>query len=252
MDILKAAERLEQARRTGPGLPLLTEEEPGLSEADAWAIATEVDRRRLQRGDRRTGYKLGWTSAAMREALGIDKPNHGSLFHDMAISQVLSLSPLRHPKAEPEFAFRADRRLAGDGVGADDVARAGQWAVALEIVDPRWETYRFTWLDNTADGSSAAAYTTGPFTSTDVAPEQLALTMTTAGTSRSRLGEAAMGSPAEAVAHLVRELADRGTALEAGMIVLTGGITAPVDLTPGLRVTVASPQLGSCSLVCRS
>ena len=60
-----------------------------------------------------------------------------------------------------------------------------------------------------------------------------------------------MGSPAEAVAWLVRELAERGAALEAGMVVLTGGITAPVDLRPGLEITVSSPQLGSCSVVCR-
>ena len=55
------------------------------------------------------------------------------------------------------------------------------------------------------------------------------------GESRSGRGSAAMGSPAEAVAWLVRELAERGAALEAGMVVLTGGITAPVDLRPGLQ-----------------
>ena len=59
-----------------------------------------------------------------------------------------------------------------------------------------------------------------------------------------------MGSPAEAVAYLVRELARRGARLEEGMVVLTGGITAPVDLRPGLAIDVSSPQLGSCSLTC--
>lgn len=251
MDIDTAAERLEWARSTRCGLPPLSREAGGLTDADAWAIAAEVDRRRSERGLRRTGYKLGWTSEAMRTALGIARPNHGSLWEDMAAVEVLPMAPLRHPKAEPEFAFVADTALSGADVDAATVRAAGRWAVSLEVVDPRWESWDFTWLDNTADGSSAAAYALGPFHPVDGPPEHLELTMQCDGESRSGRGSAAMGSPAEAVAWLVRELAGRGAALEAGMVVLTGGITAPVDLRPGLHVTVSSPQLGSCSVVCR-
>lgn len=250
MDISSAADRLEQARMTHIGLPLLSRDPGGLSAEEAWAIAAEVDRRLGERGRRRTGYKLGWTSDAMREALGIDTPNFGSLWDDMATDRTLAVSRLRHPKAEPEFAFLADRALSGAEVGAVDVQRAGRWSVALEVVDPRWESYEFTWLDNTADGSSAAAYAVGEFVAVEVAPEDLTLTMAWCGEERSGDGRAAMGSPAEAVAYLVRELAQRGARLEAGMIVLTGGITAPIDLEPGLEIELSSPQLGSFSLVC--
>ncbi|HET7821376.1 MAG TPA: hypothetical protein VFL10_07605 [Ornithinibacter sp.] len=250
MDITTAADRLEQACSTSSGLPLFSREPGGLSEEEAWAIAAEVDRRHLARGRHRTGYKLGWTSEAMREALGIDAPNFGSLWDDMVAVSTLDLSRLRHPKAEPEFAFLADRALCGSAVGAADVQRAGRWAVALEVVDPRWESYDFTWLDNTADGSSAAAYAVGAFVAAEVAPEDLSLTMAWRGRQRSGDGRAAMGSPAQAVAYLVRELAERGGCLEAGMVVLTGGITAPIDLEPGLDIEVSSPQLGSCSLLC--
>ena len=250
MDIANAADRLEHARHSLSGLRPFSQEDEGLTEEEAWAIAAEVDRRLLRRGHRRTGYKLGWTSAAMREALGIDTPNYGSLFADMETGDFLSMATLRHPKAEPEFAFRADRLLSGSAVDADEVSRAGRWAVALEVVDPRWESYDFTWVDNTADGSSGAAYCVGPFVSVDVPPEDLTLTMACDGEHRSGRGSAAMGSPAEAVAYLVRELARRGAGLEAGMVVLTGGITPPVDLRPGLRIDVTTPQLGSCSVVC--
>ena len=250
MDISRAADRLERARMTGTGLPLFSREPGGLSAEEAWAIAAEVDRRLEERGRRRTGYKLGWTSDAMRVALGIDAPNFGSLWDDMATAGTLAVSSLRHPKAEPEFAFLADRELSGSPVGAADVQRAGRWAVALEVVDPRWESYEFTWLDNTADGSSGAAYALGTFVDVDVAPEDLALTMAWSGEQRSGEGRAAMGSPAEAVAYLVRELSRRGARLEAGMVVLTGGITAPIDLEPGLEIELSSPQLGSCSLLC--
>ena len=250
MDISTGADRLEDARRTGLGLPLFSRDPHGLSAQEAWAIAAQVDRRLIERGRRRTGYKLGWTSVAMREALGVDAPNFGSLWDDMAIDETLVLSRLRHPKAEPEFAFFADRQLSGAEIAAADVQRAGRWSVALEVVDPRWESYEFTWLDNTADGSSAAAYAVGAFGATEVAPEDLVLTMSWRGERRSGSGRAAMGSPAEAVAYLVRELAQRGACLEAGMLVLTGGITAPIDLELGLQIDVSSPQLGSCSVLC--
>jgi 2-keto-4-pentenoate hydratase len=251
VDIAGAAVRLEQARSTRSGLRPFSHEARGLTEDEAWAIAAEVDRLRAAGGHHRTGYKLGWTSAAMREALGIERPNFGSLWDDMSAGSVLSLSALRHPKAEPEFAFCADQPLVGAEVGAADVRRAGRWAVALEVVDPRWESYDFTWVDNTADGSSAAAYVTGQFAPVGCAPEDLTLTMTWGDDRRSGRGRAALGSPAEAVAFLVQQLAERGAGLEAGMIVLTGGITSPVDLRPGLRIDVTSPQLGPCSVACR-
>jgi 2-keto-4-pentenoate hydratase len=250
VDVGDAADRLERVRSTRTGLPLFSREPGGLSAQDAWSIAAEVDRRLVGRGRRRTGYKLGWTSDAMREALGIDAPNFGSLWDDMACDTSLDLARLRHPKAEPEFAFLAHRTLSGADTGAADVHRAGRWAVALEVVDPRWETWDFTWLDNTADGSSAAAYAVGAFAVPEVAPEDLQLTMAWGAGRRSGSGRAAMGSPAEAVAYLVRELAQRGASLEAGMVVLTGGVTAPVDLEPGLEIRVSSPHLGSCSLRC--
>ena len=250
MDIGSAADRLEQARSSNGGLPLFSRDPGGLSAEEAWAVAAEVDRRLMERGRHRTGYKLGWTSAAMCEALGIDAPNFGSLWEDMATDGTLDLSRLRHPKAEPEFAFLADRSLSGSQVGAGDVQRVGRWAVALEVVDPRWESYEFTWLDNTADGSSAAAYSVGGFVAVDIAPEDLTLTMTWGGEQRSGSGRATMGSPAEAVAYLVRELTQRGAHLDAGMVVLTGGITAPIDLERGLEIELSSPQLGSFSLLC--
>lgn len=246
-----AAAELDQAERTRVPIPTFSARQLALTPAEAWSIAAARDRLRAERGEVCTGYKLGWTSEAMRRALGIDQPNFGTLWAYMRVdSEILDLQRLIHPKAEPEFAFLADTRLEGAGVSALDVASAGRWAVALEVVDPRWTSYDFDWLDNTADGSSAAAYVVGDFHSSPVPPEHLRLTMEASAVSRHGTGEAAMGSPAEAVAWLVRQLHDRGTALEPGMVVLTGGITAPVDLVAGQTVRVSSPELGSCEMRC--
>lgn len=247
----EVALELDRAERSRVGLGPLTKRPSGLTREAAWSIASARDRLRAARGEVRTGYKLGWTSEAMRRALGIDEPNFGTLWAYMRVDDgILDLGRLIHPKAEPEVAFVADSVLQGLGITADDVAGGGRWAVAIEVVDPRWNTWDFDWLDNTADGSSAAAYVVGAFHSPGVRPETFRLTMEAGGVTRTGTGEAAMGSPAEAVAYLVRQLHDRGEALQPGMVVLTGGITAPTDLTAGLRVHVSSPELGSCDLRC--
>lgn len=246
-----AALELDRAERTRVAVPLLSTRPRGLSEEDAWRIAAARDGLRAGRGEVCTGYKLGWTSKAMRRALGIDQPNFGTLWAYMRVEGgVLDGARLIHPKVEPEFAFRAEAVLSGGAVTALDVTRAGRWAVALEVVDPRWTNYDFDWLDNTADGSSAAAYVLGDFQRPRVEPHRARLTMEAGDISREGTGAATMGSPAEAVAYLVRQLHERGTALQPGMVVLTGGITAPMDLTAGLVVKVSSPELGSYELRC--
>lgn len=249
--IVAAARELERAERRRSGIRPFSRRSAVLTSTDAWSIAAARDRLRAERGEVRTGYKLGWTSEAMRRSLGVSEPNFGSLWAYMHVEDgLLDLGRLIHPKAEPEFAFRAETTLAASDVTAEDVLAAGQWAVALEVVDPRWEAYDFDWLDNTADGSSSAAYAVGAFRPLQVPPERLRLTMHAGEVERQGMGQAAMGSPAEAVAYLVRQLHDRGAGLEPGMIVLTGGITAPVDLVAGLRIRVSCPELGSCVMRC--
>ena len=246
-----AALDLDRAEQDRVGIQPISQRFPDLTSVEAWGIAVARDGLRVRRGESLTGYKLGWTSVAMRRALGIDEPNFGTLWAYMqADDGVLDLARLIHPKAEPEFAFLAERTLQGADVDAEAVTAAGRWAVALEVVDPRWVSYDFDWLDNTADGSSAAGYVLGDFHPAIVPPKSLRLTMESGLMARTGLGEAAMGSPAEAVAWLVRQLHLREAALEPGMVVLTGGITAPVDLTPGLTVRVSSPELGSCVVRC--
>ncbi|WP_432559579.1 2-keto-4-pentenoate hydratase [Granulicoccus sp. GXG6511] len=249
IELTRVLDALDRAESTAIGIPTLSSRHCGLSDADAWAIAAARDERRLARGEVRVGYKLGWTSAAMREALGIDQPNHGSLWGHMATAGTLSMASRIHPKAEPEFAYRPQRELSGADITAAEVAEAGEWAVSLEVVDPRWNSYGFTFADNTADGSSAAAFAVGEFRTVDIPPEQLRLTMRIDGDEeRSATGAAVFGSPAESVAFLVRSLAESGKALQKDMIVLTGGATSPVDLKVGMLLEVESPELGGCRL----
>jgi len=249
-DALGFAELLRDAENEGSTAPLASTTFPGLDWEGARLIALARDDLRSADGDKCIGYKLGWTSAAMREALGIERPNWGTLWESQRIDGRLNLTKLRHPKAEPEIVFSSGADLGGEGITANDVlASAAGWSVGIEVVHPRWASYDFTWLDNTADNSSAAAVTHGAANQLDNDPADIVATYSNGIETRKASGTQAMGSPAVAVAWLARQLATEGRSIERGHVVYTGGLTAPFDVQSGRRYTVQTAQLESVEFV---
>ena len=231
-----AAAELWSAERSGGAVELFSARFPRFSWADARAVARSVDGLRRRDGHRLIGYKLGWTSAVMREALGIDRPNWGTLWDVQASEGTVDVAQLRHPKVEPELVYRAGRDLSGPDVDAAVVLDAADgWALGHEIVHPRYPSFEFTWLDNTADNSSSQSVVVGRFRPFDGDPAQIRIEFGHQRENRSGLGEAAMDSPANAVAWLVRALDGEGVGLRAGDIVFTGGLAKPFDLRAGDR-----------------
>ncbi len=236
-DFAALALELEEAERGGPATALFTSRFEAFDWDDARAVARARDERRRVQGDRRVGYKLGWTSAPMREALGIDAPNWGTLWASQATEPTVDVSRFRHPKIEPELVFRA----------TDATGIRGEWALGIEIVDPRFPSFDFHWLDNTADNSSCAGIVVGEFTALD-APATVRVSFTDGTVIHTGTGSAAMGSPADAVAWLVTQLAREGEALQPGDIVFTGGLTAPFDLITDMTVALTSDALPAVEL----
>ena len=243
------AELLRTAEAAGTAAPLATETFPGIDWDGARRIALARDELRRSDGDTCIGYKLGWTSAAMREALGIDRPNWGTLWQSQRVEHQLDLTRLRHAKVEPEIVYVASRTLQGTDVTASDVVeRASGWAIGIEVVHPRWSSFDFTWLDNTADNSSAEAVAIGPMLPLDVEPSTVEVSFSNGVDTRNGRGEQAMGSPAEAVAWLVRQLATEGRSIEPRHVVFTGGLTAPYDVITDTRYTAQCPELGTVEI----
>ena len=128
--------------------------------ASAYAVQRALTAIRLARGDSVIGWKLGYTTAAMREQMGIDAPNFGPLLASMRIDDVLPPT-LTQPRVEPEIALVLERDP-GTGADADRVlASCARARLALEVVDSAWTAYRFDLEHNTADGSSAAGFVLG-------------------------------------------------------------------------------------------
>lgn len=196
--------------------------QPPLQLREAYAVQQALTALRTGRGARPVGWKLGYTSAAMREQMGVASPNYGPLLDTMLITDGRIPEALVHPRAEPEIAVV---------LGAD--LRPTQVLAALEVVDSVWRDYQFTLELNTADGSSAAAVALGPPLppdGLDAVPVRLLRNGEEVGAAT---GAAAMGHPLRALDWLASALAADGQPLRPRDVVITGGLTAAVPVEPG-------------------
>jgi 2-oxo-3-hexenedioate decarboxylase len=254
VNVDKAAEALVGAERDATTLGKLTDEWPELDLGTAYAIQDEVLRRRLERGEHLVGVKLGLTSRAKQERMGIDRPILAWLTDAMVLPAGAPLPRTRliHPRIEPEIVFVLGERLAGPGVTAATALRSVA-AVhgGVEIIDSRYADFRFTLPDVVADNASSALFGTG---SVAAPPERLDLALEACllevdgAVVDSATGAAVQGHPAEALALAANALAERGLALEPGWLVLTGGMTDAVELAAGSRVAAHFSSLGSVTV----
>jgi 2-oxo-3-hexenedioate decarboxylase len=206
---------------------------------------------RLKAGDRVIGAKLGMTSRVKRNMLGVDEPVSGWLTAGMVLphGQRLPLEQLIHPLAEPEIAIMLGRELDGPATVTSVLSATEAVFAAIEVIDSRFEDFRYRRPDVIADNVGAARVVLGPRACPVADLDDLRLIGCVFRSRGEVIGTAAgaevMGHPAAAVAWLVNALAARGQHVPAGSIVLTGGLTAPAALRPGAALTEEFDQLGS-------
>lgn len=249
------ADALYAARRQGQPVAPLSETDPGLTVADAYAIQGRLLERLLADGGEIVGYKLGLTSKPMQQLLGVHEPDYGpvlsSMVHDDGAE--FALGELIAPRIEAEIALVLDRPLTGPGVTTVEAARAVAGAVAaLEVVDSRVKDWRITLVDTIADLASCAAIVTAarvvPLDGFDL--RQTGMVIRRNGTVESTgAGAAALGNPLTALAWLANTLGPYGVTLAAGQVIMTGSLHRAFDVAPGDRVRAEFDRLGS--VACR-
>ena len=252
--ILELAQALLNAERNGQPIPTPSSRHPELDEADAYRIAAaKFSLRRRPR----TGYKLGYTSEAMRRQMNIASPNFGILADDMFVqSDELAHASLIHPLVEPEIAIRLNQNLkpADDHDVNSVLAAQPEFMLAIEICDTRYPDYQFKAVDNISDNSSAARYALGPASpvSPDTRLETVDAELWLDGEKADQgVGANALGNPLLAVAWLANRLCREGETLRAGEVVLTGGLTKGYRVQKGQRVRVISRTPGVAELALR-
>jgi 2-oxo-3-hexenedioate decarboxylase len=253
-NIERAADVLLAAEAARTELSPVTDDWPDLDLATAYAVQDETLRRRLARGERLVGVKLGLTSRAKQQRMGIDSPLTAWLTDAMVLAagEAVPRDRLIHPRAEPEIVFVMRDRLAGPGViAATALAAVGSVCAGIEIIDSRYRDFRFTLPDVVADNASSGFFVTGP-----VAVPTVALDLTLEGCLLERGGQvvdsatgaAVQGHPAQALALAANDLGRRGLAIEPGWIVLTGGLTDAVPVPSGAGLAAHFTHLGSVFL----
>jgi 2-oxo-3-hexenedioate decarboxylase len=250
-DVDRAATVLLEAETGRHDLEAITDEWADLDLATAYAVQDEVLARKVADGERVIGVKLGLTSRAKQQRMNVDSPLTGWLTDAMVLptGAPVPQTELIHPRAEPEIAFVLGRDLAGPGVTAATAMEAvARVYCGLEIIDSRYRDFRFTLPDVVADNASSARFVLG---SVGLAPDQLDLALEAVllevdgAIVDSATGAAVQGHPAEALALAANDLGRRGQRLEAGWIVLTGGMTDAVHVRPGSKVAAHFTSLGS-------
>lgn len=252
--VRECADIIETAVRERRAIGRLTERFPNLTLDEGYAIQDEVTRRRVGRGERIVGAKLGLTSRAKQVQMNVFEPLYGRLFSGGVhlSSEPVKVDSLIHPRVEPEIVLIMGDRVAGPGVTPADVLAATDYVCCgLEVIDSRYADFSFTAADVVADNTSEARVVYGPVF---VSPESLDLSLTgllleTDGDIvATATGAATMGHPAEAVAMLANWLGTRGEAIEPGWAIFTGGLTAAVPLKPGSYVSASFGHLGTVTV----
>lgn len=248
------AASLLQAERTRVGTAPISRAYPHLTVDDAYRIQLLNIDAKLRAGQRVTGKKIGLTSPAMQNLLGVHQPDYGHLLHSMDLSgRPVPPDVLMQPKIEGEIAFMLHSDLVGTGNTAEDVLAATNYVMpALEIVDSRVADWKITIVDTVADNASSGMYVLG---STRTPPDRFPLAREgmklykNGQLMNQGLGDAVLGDPAHAVAWLANMMNSFGVPLKAGEVILSGALTAALPVAPGDRFEAVFDNLGSVQAV---
>lgn len=231
-----------------------TDEWPELDVDTAYRIQDANLEKRLARGEKLLGVKLGLTSEAKQRRMNVHAPFVAWVTDDMVmdVGDPVPQAKLIHPRIEPEIVFVMKDRLEGPGVTRESaMAAVESVAGGAEVIDSRYRNFRFRAGDVVADNASSGAYVVIEKT---VSPDDIDLiaepveVYVDGKLEQTGTGADVQGHPGEALALAANDLARRGLAIEPGQVVLTGGITDAVFSPPGSTVEVRFGTLGSVTI----
>lgn len=248
-----AAAQLKGAAASGEPIAALRDRLAVSDGATAYAIQEANTRAWLAEGRRLVGRKIGLTSLAVQQQLGVDQPDFGMLFADMAVGdgELVSLSRLLQPKVEAEIALVIGRDLTHERHTYADLISATEYALpAIEIVDSRIAAWNIKFVDTVADNASSGLFVLGgrPVALSDFDITNCGMTMRKGDAVVSQgSGRACLGSPLNAAVWLADVMVRCGRPLLAGDIILTGALGPMVGVQAGDRFDVAIDGLGTVS-----
>jgi 2-oxopent-4-enoate/cis-2-oxohex-4-enoate hydratase len=249
-------DELFAALRSRSVLDPLTAREPAIDIDDAYQVSLRLLEHRTRNGERVVGKKIGVTSKAVQDMLGVHQPDFGFLLDTMRVKNGTAVSvsekKLIQPRAEGEIAFVLKKDLKGPGVTEAQVLDATDYvAPCFEIVDSRIRDWKIKIQDTVADNASCGIFVLGD---ARVKPQSLDLAAVKMEIRKngqhaaSGTGAAVQGHPATAVAWLANTLGRFGIPFLAGEIILSGSLAPLLPAVPGDRFEMTLAGIGAASV----
>ncbi|BBZ24653.1 2-keto-4-pentenoate hydratase [Mycolicibacter hiberniae] len=249
------AAELAQAERSRVPISPLTAAQPEIDVVDAYEIQLINIRQRIAEGARVVGHKVGLSSEAMQQMMGVDEPDYGHLLSEMQVfeDKPVKASNYLYPRVEVEVAFILAKDLPGADCTEEDVLAATEaFAPAIELIDSRISDWKIKLCDTIADNASSAGFVLGKQRvkpgDIDIKSIDASLTKNGEVVAEGR-SDAVLGNPVTAVAWLARKVESFGVRLKAGDIVLPGTATRAIDVHAGDDCVADFAGLGSVRLV---
>src|SRR3984957_18483638 len=245
---------LAQAERSREPIAPLTSAHPDIDVVDAYEIQLINIRQRVAEGARILGHKVGLSSLAMQQMMGVDEPDYGHLLDEMQVFEDVPVTAGRYlyPRVEVEVGFILAADLPGADCTEDDVLAATEALVpSIELIDTRITDWKIALCDTIADNASSAGFVLGKArvlpSDIDVKAIDAVLTRNGEVIAEGR-SDAVLGNPVTAVAWLARKVESFGVRLRKGDVVLPGSCTKAIDARPGDQFVADFTGLGSVHL----
>ncbi|MBS7668985.1 2-keto-4-pentenoate hydratase [Croceicoccus gelatinilyticus] len=248
------ADIVAEAQAAPHTIAKLTEKHPGMTIDDGYAVQDRLLARWEADGRSLIGLKAGLTSKAKMEQMGVNEPSFAMLMRDMQDPEgsTIPTDKLIHPRVEAEIAFVMKDELSGENVTIDEILDATDYVQpALEVLDSRFEKFKFDLESVIADNASSARFVMGgrPRRPRDLDLRTIGLVMEIDGEIVATASSGAvLGHPARSIQMLVTWLHGRGRTLPAGSIVLTGGATEAIAVKTGNAVFARFQDMGEISV----
>ncbi|MCC6138184.1 MAG: 4-oxalocrotonate decarboxylase [Bdellovibrionaceae bacterium] len=254
LDQLKTfAETLHSARKNVQEVEPFSKQNGEYNLTDAYKVQKTGIDLRLQEGEKIVGYKMGLTSKAKMEQMGLHTPIFGVLTNTMFIENngTFQMAGKIHPKTEPEIYFITNRELSGSLDPKDVPAVCEKIGVALEILDSRYLGFKyFSLADVIADNASSAYFVLGDSVPSTTVMDWASLTIELISNGKvveTANGGAILGNPLKSLCELVSLLAQEGRSLPKGSIVLAGAATTAIALESGQLAEARLQNVGAAT-----
>lgn len=254
VDYRRLAEYLIEAEKEKQAVSCITDQYEDFNLTMGYKVQKELVNIKTELGHKVIAYKMGLTSQAKMKQMNINEPIYGYILDNMNVQDKgqIVMEDFIHPKVEAEIAFILAEDIEGPGITGEQVLSKTKWILpAIEIIDSRYENFKFQLPDVIADNTSASRVVFGNklFRPHDCVVDSIGVLMTINGELRvSGVSSAVLGNPANSVAMLANMLCNKGKGkIEKGSVILTGGITEAVLLKKGDHVITEYDSMGDVS-----